>query len=291
MSSKRSSPIKRRNDMLKKYKPFIRASAMDMMTWRFNILVWVIVTVFEVACLIFLWLAVYSSSEGGIDASINGFTYKEMISYVVLTTVFGFVTFNNDTLWYINQDIRKGTIGNYVIKPISYRGKFVASNIGAFLMMSLVFGTPLYGASLGVLIGIGFLPVPSVLDFIAHFGLFLVASVLACLLNDTISYIFGVLCFYTSAAWGLNALKQTIISFLSGTLLPIAFFPNVFREIVSYMPFAGMSQNPVLILMMKYSYLECLQVILISLGWLIVLEVFAKLLFNHAIKMVTVQGG
>lgn len=277
--------------MLKKYKPFIRASAMDMMTWRFNILVWVIVTVFEVACLIFLWLAVYSSSEGGIDASINGFTYKEMISYVVLTTVFGFVTFNNDTLWYINQDIRKGTIGNYVIKPISYRGKFVASNIGAFLMMSLVFGTPLYGASLGVLIGIGFLPVPSVLDFIAHFGLFLVASVLACLLNDTISYIFGVLCFYTSAAWGLNALKQTIISFLSGTLLPIAFFPNVFREIVSYMPFAGMSQNPVLILMMKYSYLECLQVILISLGWLIVLEVFAKLLFNHAIKMVTVQGG
>ena len=71
--------------MLKKYKPFIRASAMDMMTWRFNILVWVIVTVFEVACLIFLWLAVYSSSEGGIDASINGFTYKEMISYVVLT--------------------------------------------------------------------------------------------------------------------------------------------------------------------------------------------------------------
>ena len=277
--------------MLKKYKPFIRASAMDMMAWRFNILVWVIVTVFEVACLIFLWLAVYSSSEGGIDASINGFTYKEMISYVVLTTVFGFVTFNNDTLWYINQDIRKGTIGNYVIKPISYRGKFVASNIGAFLMMSLVFGTPLYGASLGVLIGIGFLPVPSVLDFIAHFGLFLVASVLACLLNDTISYIFGVLCFYTSAAWGLNALKQTIISFLSGTLLPIAFFPNVFREIVSYMPFAGMSQNPVLILMMKYSYLECLQVILISLGWLIVLEVFAKLLFNHAIKMVTVQGG
>ena len=118
--------------MFKKYRPFLRASAMDMMAWRFNILVWAVVTVFEVACLIFLWLAVYSSSEGGIDASINGFTYKEMISYVVLTTVFGFVTFNNDTLWYINQDIRKGTIGNYVIKPISYRGKFVASNLGAF---------------------------------------------------------------------------------------------------------------------------------------------------------------
>ena len=276
---------------LRKYKPFIRTSAIDITAYRFNILVWVIVTVFEVACLIFLWFAVYQSSEGGIDASINGFTYKEMITYVVLTTVFGFVTFNNDTLWFINKEIKDGTIGNYVIKPISYRGRFVASNIGALLMMSLVFGIPLYGASLGVLIGIGFLPVPSVLDFIAHFALFIVASVLASLLNDVISYIFGVLCFYTSAAWGLNSLKTTIISFLSGALLPLAFFPNVFREIVSYMPFAGMSQNPVLILMMKYSYLECAKVILVSLGWLILLELFAKLLFNHAIKIVTVQGG
>lgn len=276
---------------LRKYKPFVRASAIDMMAYRFNILTWALVTVFEVACLIFLWLAVYQSSTGGIDSSINGFTYKEMIAYVVLTTIFGFVTFNDDTLWFINQDIRKGTIGNFLIKPISYRGKFIASNIGAFLMMSLVFGMPLYTCALGVLIGIGFLPVISIWDFIAHFGLFLIASALACLLNGAISYIFGVLCFYTSAAWGLNALKTTMISFLSGTLLPIAFFPNVFRDIVSYMPFAGMSQNPVLILMMKYSYLECAKVILISLGWLILLEIIGKLLFNHAIKLVTVQGG
>ena len=276
---------------LRKYKPFVRASAIDMMAYRFNILTWAIVTVFEVACLIFLWLAVYQSSEGGIDASINGFTYKEMIVYVVFTTIFGFVTFNDDTMWFINQDIRKGTIGNFLIKPISYRGKFIASNIGALLMMSLMFGIPLYVGAFGVLIGIGFLPVTSVWGFIAHFGLFLIASVLACLLNGVISYIFGILCFYTSAAWGLNALKTTVISFLSGTLLPISFFPDVFREIVTYMPFAGMSQNPVLILMMKYDYLECGKVLLISFVWLILLELFAKLLFNHAIKVVTVQGG
>ena len=200
---------------LRKYKPFIRASAIDVMAYRFNILIWVIVTILEVACLIFLWFAVYQSNPSGMDASINGFTYKEMISYVVLTTVFGFVTFNNDTLWYINKDIKEGTIGNYVIKPISYRGRFVASNLGALLTMTLVFGTPLYCASLGALIGIGFLPVPSILTFIIHFLLFIISGVLASLLNDVISYIFGIFCFYTSAAWGLNALKTTIISFLS----------------------------------------------------------------------------
>ena len=276
---------------LRKYKPFARAAAIDMMAYRFHILTWAIVTVFEVALMIFLWLAVYQSSEGGIDASINGFTYKEMIVYVVMTTIFGFVTFGDETLWSINQDIRQGTIGNFLIKPISYRGKFIASNLGGFLMMSLVFGLPLYAGGLGVLIGIGYLPVVSVWDFIGHFALFLVASVLACLLNGAISYIFGILCFYTSAAWGLNALKSTVVSFLSGTLLPLSFFPGVFRDIVSYMPFAGMSQNPILILMMKYDYLECGKVILISFVWLVILEVIGKLLFNHAIKIVTVQGG
>ena len=277
--------------MLKKYKPFLRASAMDVMAYKFNILVWVIVTIFEVACLIFLWFAISQSSEGGFDASINGFTYKEMIAYVVLTTIFGFVTFNNDTLWIINNDIRKGTIGNYLIKPISYRGKFVASNIGALLIMTLIFGIPLYSIGLGVLIGIGFLPIVSVWEFIAHIGLFLVAGVLACLINDTIAYIFGILCFYTTSAWGLNSLKTTIIAFLSGTLLPLAFFPPIFRDIVGYMPFAGLSQNPVLILMMKYDYFESAKVILIALAWLVILELFSKLLFCHAIKKVTVQGG
>ena len=277
--------------MLKKYKPFFRGSALDMMAYRFNIFVWVLVTIFEVACLIFLWIAVYSSSENGMDTIIHGFSYKDMIVYVVLTTIFGFVTFNNDTLWYINNDIKKGTIGNYVIKPISYRGKFVSSNLGAFATMVILFGIPLYAIALGVTYGIGLFQIPSVLDFIAHFGLFFVAGVLACLLNDTIAYIFGVLCFYTSSGWGLNSLKATMISFLSGTLLPIAFFPDVFRDIVSYMPFAGLSQNPVLILMMKYDYLDCLKVISICFGWLIILELFAKALFSHAIKKVTVHGG
>ena len=277
--------------MLKKYKPFFRAGAMDTMAYRFNILMWVVVTVFEVACLVFLWLAVYRSSEGGIDAMIHGFTYKEMIVYVVLTTIFGFVTFGSETLWVINNDIKQGTIGNFVIKPISYRGKFVASNLGNYFTLLIMFGIPLYAIALTVFGLLGFLPILSPWDFIAHLGLFLVAGLLACLLNDVLAYIFGVLCFYTSSGWGLNQLKTTVVSFLSGALLPLAFFPPIFRDIVGYMPFAGMSQNPILILMMKYDYLEAAKVIGIALAWLIVLELLAKLLFHHAIKKVTVQGG
>ena len=277
--------------MLRKYKPFLRAGAIDTMTFRFNILIWAVVTVCQVACMVFLWLAVYRSSAGGMDAEIHGFTYREMISYVVLTTIFSFVTFNNDTLWYINTDIRKGTIGNYLIKPISYRGKFAATSFGNLLTMTVMFGVPFYTAALVALSRLGFLPDMSFSAFFAHLGLFLLASLCASLLNDTIAYIFGMLCFYTTAAWGLNSLKTTVISFFSGTLLPLAFFPAGLREVVSRMPFAGMSQNPILILMMKYDLAESLRCLAQTAAWIVALELFAKLLFAHAVRRVTVQGG
>ena len=277
--------------MLKKYKPSLRAGAIDTMAYRFNILIWAVITVCQVACMVFLWLAVYRSSAGGMDAEIHGFTYREMISYVVLTTVFGFVTYNNDTLWNINTDIRKGTIGNYLIKPISYRGKFAATSFGNLLTMTIMFGLPFYTAALVTLRSLGLLPGLTFPGFFAHLGLFLLAGLCASLLNDTIAYIFGVLCFYTSSGWGLNSLKETLVAFLSGTLLPLAFFPAGLRGVLNWMPFAGMSQNPVLILMMKYDLAESLRCVARSAAWIVVLELFAKLLFSHAIRKVTVQGG
>ena len=277
--------------MLKKYKPFLRAGAIDTMAYRFNILIWAVITVCQVACLVFLWLAVYRSSAGGMDAEIHGFTYREMIAYVVLTTIFNFVTFNNDTLWNINTDIKKGTIGNYLIKPISYRGKFAATSLGSLFTMTLMFGVPLYTAALVTLGSLGFLPDLTFPTFFAHLVLFLLAGLCASLLNDTIAYIFGVLCFYTSSGWGLNSLKETLVAFLSGTLLPLAFFPAGLQEAVSWMPFAGMSQNPILILMMKYDLVQSLRCLALSAAWIVLLELFAKLLFMRAVRKVTVQGG
>ena len=58
-----------------------------------------------------------------------------------------------------------------------------------------------------------------------------------------------------------------------------------------YCDFAGMSQNPILILMMKYDLAESLRAVALTAAWIVILELFAKLLFSHAIRKVTVQGG
>ncbi len=274
--------------MIKKYRPFFRASAMDLMAFKMALFTWLIVTVFQVACTIFLWYSVYQNS---LDAVIQGFTMKEMIVYQVYINLFTFVTFDNMTANTIFDEIKDGTIAMSFVKPISYRLRFVATNLGSFTMLALLFGLPCFTIAIAVFYAIGYIQITSAWMFILYLLLFFIAQVLATLLNDIINYIFGIFGFYTMAGFGLNQIKTVVISFLAGSFLPLSFFPGVFKNIVNYLPFAGMAQNPVLILLGKVDVVTALTKIGLSIGWLILLEFLGFLLFRQASKKVTVQGG
>ena len=277
--------------MFKRYKPFFKAGSMDMMAYKFNTISWLIVSTLQVTCLVFLWIAVYKNSSNGMDSVINGFSFKEMITYLVMVNIFTFVSFDGNTSWTINQEIKDGTIAMAFVKPISYRKRFIFTNLGVVSTMILMFGIPSFTIAYLVFYFIGYISISSIWSFLLYFLLFVISQLLATMLNDVINYIFGIFCFYTTAGFGLNSIRQVIVNFLSGTLIPLSFFPGVFEKIVSYMPFAGMAQNPVLILLMKVSYIDALKLLGISFVWLVILEVFASLLFNHASKKITVQGG
>lgn len=277
--------------MFKRYKPFFRTGVIDFLAYKFSVFSWLLVTVFEVAIVIFLWIAVYKNSSEGVNSIINGFTFKEMITYLVTISIFQFVVMDGETLWVINDEIKKGTISSAFIKPISYRLRFIATTLGSLCIRVLLFGIPLFVIAYIIFYLIDFIEIVSVGLFIVHLLLFIISIFIASLLNDVINYIFGVLCFYTSSGWGINFIKDVIIGFLSGTLLPLTFFPDAFKVIINYLPFAGMAYNPVMIVLMKFDLVESIKVILLSIFWLIILELFAKLLFNRASKKITVQGG
>ncbi len=277
--------------MFKKYKPFFRAGAMDLFAYKFNLFIWLFVSVFEVAIIIFLWIAVYRNSPDGINSVINGFSFKEMITYAVMINIFTFVTMDSSTLWTINDEIKNGTISMTFVRPISYRLRFIATIFGNMTMMNLLFGIPSFIVAYLVFYFMDFITIPSLTVFTLHILLFFIAQILAALLNDVINYIFGILCFYTSSGWGINQIKDVIISFLNGSLLPLAFFPGILKTIVSYLPFAGMASNPILIFLMKVDLVESIKIILISIVWVVILELLAMLLFKHASKKITVHGG
>ncbi|MDE6407640.1 MAG: ABC-2 family transporter protein, partial [Anaeroplasmataceae bacterium] len=219
------------------------------------------------------------------------YTFKEMICYLVMINIFTFVVFSNNTMWQIKEEIKDGTIAMAFVKPISYRMRFIFTNLGNVFMQTLLIGLPCFSIAYIIFICIGYIQIASFWIFLLHLILFILALFFATMLNDVIDYIFGIFCFYTSSGWGISQIKTVIIGFFAGTLLPLSFFPGIFGEIIQYLPFAGIAQNPVLILLMKVDPIESLRLIGLSFLWLIVLEGLAALLFRHASKKVTVQGG
>ena len=141
--------------MFKKYKPFFRAGAMDLMAFKFNMFTWFFISIFQVACIVFLWIAVYQNSTDGVNSIINGFTFKEMICYIVMINIFTFVTFDSTTLWTINDEVRNGTIAMTFTKPISYRLKLSSSNLGSTTMCFIILGIPAFTIAYIVFILIG----------------------------------------------------------------------------------------------------------------------------------------
>ena len=130
--------------MLKKYKPFLRAGMMNAFAYKSAIFTWLFISILQILCVVFLWVAVYKNSPDGVDSVINGFTFKEMIVYNVFVNIFGFATLGGDTLFTINEDIKKGTIDLAFTKPISYRLRLLMENFGNLLAINIMIGIPGY---------------------------------------------------------------------------------------------------------------------------------------------------
>ena len=97
--------------------------------------------------------------------------------------------------------------------------------------------------------------------------------------------------FYTLSQRGIKIIVTTVSSFLSGGMIPITFFPKKVLAILKYLPFSSMQSTPLLIYSGNITGTEILKGIAMQIIWMIILIAIGKVLMNHSIKHVVVQGG
>ena len=119
---------------------------------------------------------------------------------------------------------------------------------------------------------------------------FLLFTIIAGFVNNALSYFIGLMVFYTDHLFGLNMARNAIQGFLGGQMVPLAYMGAV-GVVFSYTPFAFMNSVPVLTLMGKVDVMQAIIYILIALVWIFVIELANRLIFRHALKKLTVQGG
>ena len=263
--------------MINKIIAIAKQEAREGLYYRFDLLLYIFNFIIEITVYVFIWLAIYNKGN-----QILGMTFEQVTTYYILV-----VSLNPIISWGINETmgnaIREGEILRELLNPISYFNYYFGIRIGeliesvivgiiTFLICSLLFGV--------------LLPA-SLLNFI----FFMIVISLSVVIVYFFELIIGTSAFYTNSIWGVEILKRAILSIFSGMIAPISLFPEIFQKVANILPFKDCIYTPISIYFGQLNNTEILQVILKQFIWIFILYIVAKILFNKAVKNVTVNGG
>jgi len=261
----------------------VKAGIQTLIAYRMNFFGFVIGGLIYCFVMYYLWRAVFNSS--GSD-TFMGFSMVDMTLYLFLSNMTNQLTFSSvcDS---VGEEIKDGSIAMRLIKPVNTDMSYLFNELGCALLKFIIFAVPMI---LGLEI-YRFVMTGKVMFDILHFLLYLVSTSLAYLVSFRVNLCFGFMAFYVKNLWGMSILKDSILRFLSGTLIPLAFMPDVLRTTLEYMPFSSMNYTPVMIYMGKYGMTEIIFRLGVQAVWAILIYALSKLIWFHAVKRLSVQGG
>ncbi len=265
---------------MKKYFTLTKAGILESLTFRLGMFISFFGNIIYLIIIYFLWKAIFDSSPTGI---VNGMTFSDTMIYLVLagslvSMVEVFLVFQ------MGYKVQKGIIVLDLLKPIRFGAYMFFSNTGDVVVKAFTV----------------FLPTAIVVYFVSGRGIplgvnlliFIPSFIFGFIINYMINMIIGTLCLYTQSSWGINIMKEIIISLLSGASIPLAFFPEGIRAVVDLLPFQAIYHSPLQILLHNdLSSQTILSMFTNQLIWMIILFVSASLFWKWSLKRITVNGG
>ena len=90
---------------------------------------------------------------------------------------------------------------------------------------------------------------------------------------------------------GVNAVLTPLVVVLSGTLLPLDFFPDALRPFLHMQPFAGLVDIPFRIYFADLSGSAAVQGLALQAGWTLALVGLGRLAMARTMRRLEMQGG
>lgn len=238
----------------------------------------IIVNVMQITVFYFVWISVFGDSD-----TLFGFSKAEMISYIILSR-FIFLHMSEGYNLRISRLIQSGKISMELLRPFDFQYFLFFNRIGDFISSVILIGTPI------MVLSLFFFGMVSPVSFVALIA-FVLSFFMAVTISFFIEFMLGLIAFYTTNLWGMEVFKQTAISFLSGALIPIAFFPKTIQTIIDYLPFKSMVYTPIALYLGKINGVGIFSALGEQFIWICVLFIFSRLFFRSALARITVQGG
>lgn len=268
---------------IKIYLPFALNELKRQMAYRGAFYLFIFISMFGSFIQYFLWMAIYGSTE---NATLGGLTRNEMIVYIFMVYVTSSMVMITISDW-VSDDVVKGTVAMNLIKPIDYRMSLVTRAMGQVVYRFLAPGVFIWIGIEVYKVTVLKLPVTSIGNILLYLSS-CIMSFFICVLFD---FCFGMVAFFTTYIFGMLMAKEALMSFLTGQLIPLSFFPGAVQKIFEFLPFSSMVYTPVMIYLGKYSGNELWFVLLRQAAWVVILYVLGDLIWRRVTKRLVVLGG
>jgi viologen exporter family transport system permease protein len=226
----------------------------------------------------YILLAVYRHRDvvGGYDAT-DTVTYVWLVQAMLATiAALGW----ND----LAVRIRSGDVATDLSRPVHPFAAGLAFDLGRAVYHLLYRGiTPFIAGAL-----VFHLSVPSsALVWLAFF----VSAALAVCISFAFRYLYNCSAFWLLDYRGVQRIAVAVCAFLSGLIIPVAFFPSALKAFANATPFPAMLQRTVDIFVGKSQGTHILVALAVQVGWAVALILAAYATFAAGTRRLVVQGG
>lgn len=245
----------------------------------YNMWIWAdfVVTLVSMVVFVYFWRAVYEGTS-----TLGGLALSQTITYILLARLLSPLV-ETRTIFFFGFMIRQGQIAVELTRPIDMQLRIMTESLAEILVF-LVQRLPLFLIAF-LFFGLRLPTDPKLwLSFVG--SLFL--GLLVIFLFD---WMFACLAFYVTETWGLSVVRVGAGSFFSGALVPLVMMPDWLQNLAAGLPFAQALAVPISFLSGIYTWADAPRVWFTQILWVLALFILSRIVFNIAVRQVTVQGG
>ena len=267
---------------MKPYLSLLRVRFINGLQYRAAAFGGLITQVFWGLMLVFMYRAFYAGA-----ASANGFTYKDLVSFIWLQQAFLSFLFLYDWDMELLEMITTGSISYELCRPVEIYQVWYVKLLSKRLARGVMRFAPV------ILLGF-IMPYPYNLtlpESPASFLLFLITMLLGLLLLVAISMLIYISIFKTTSPIGSIGILSIIGEFFSGMTIPVPLMPGWLQQICYALPFRWTADFPLRVYSGSISIHEALTGVGVQLLWTAALVLAGAAVMKRVTRLSLVQGG
>ena len=265
-----------------KYSKIFQVSLSERMTYRADFLLGTVLRFLPLVTTILLWQAVY---EGSGRSDLEGFRYREMIAYLLLTHISRMFSSMPGLAAGIARDVRDGTLKRFLIQPVDMIGYLLAYRIAhkvAYITMSSLPYAALFFVCRGYFDGF-----PDALTLAAY----ALSLVLSFLVGFFFEASVGMVGFWFLEVTSLLYVVMMLNFFISGHMLPLDLLPAPWAGILKALPFQYMAYFPSVVFLRKVNGWELVMHLILEFTWAVAFMILCRVLYRVGLKRYSAYGG